>query len=440
MKVTLKFWSQWKLSPAIPLLLVVAINVAWFFLFVQIGPIVGAETGTDGYKEISENLVRGHGFIFSQGMRSTMMLGYMKREPIYPLFLAVILRLTGTLSPAVLCLFHTALSLLSCCLIYHLGEKIFGASTGRFACFIYALHPISFWYSTRFASEVVTVPAVLLCLLVIERFFVEPTRIKAAQVGLSIGIAILIKSACVTLLPVTLCFAFLKWRTKLHQFLAYAFIIVFFYASIHSLWIIRNYLISSETVPFTTMSGIVFFLGNEIVEQFDVKKPTAGFEADKVADALYHSVQDEIATREPHISLPRLEAKTDKQLIVMARQFVLEKPLFVVRKLLSGLSFIWFLSTTTAKSWGWMMFQMPLIALAVMGLCRQRHWDFSKRFLLCVVVVYSVPYTLLSPMARYSMPIVPIVMLFSSSGLVSFLQSDTNQGRDERQMKVSTGQ
>jgi hypothetical protein len=284
------------------------------------------------------------------------------------------------------------------------------------------------------------VPAVLLCLLVIERFFAEPTRIKAAQVGLSIGVAILIKSACVTLLPVTLCFAFLKWRTKLHQLLSYAFIMVFFYASIHSLWIIRNYLISSEIVPFTTMSGIVFFLGNEIVEQFDVKKPTAGFKPDEAANALYNSVQDEIATREPYISLPRLEAKTDKQLIVMARQFVLEKPLFVVRKLLSGLYFIWFLSTTTAKSWGWMMFQMPLIALAVMGLCRQRHWDFSKRFLLCVVVVYSVPSTLLSPMARYSMPIVPIVILFSSSGLVSFLQSDANQGRDERQMKVSTGQ
>ncbi len=426
-KVTLKFWSQWKQSPAIPLLLIVAINIASFFLFAKVGAIVGAETGTDGYKEIAENLVRGHGFIFSQDMRSTIMLGYMKREPVYPLFLAVILRLTGTLSPAVLCLFQTSLSLISCCLIYCLGKKIFGASTGRLASFIYALHPISFWYSTRFASEIVTVPAMLLCLLLIEKFFAEPTRMKAAQMGLSVGIATLTKSACVTLLPVILCFALLKWRTKLHHLLSYACIIVVFYASIHSLWLIRNYSVAGEIIPFTTISGVAFFLGNEIVERFDVKKQTAGDEPDKAAAALYSSVQDEIAARVPHISLPRLEAQTDKQLIAMARQLILQKPLFVVRKLLAGMCFIWFLSDTTAKSWGWMMFQMPLVVLAAMGLCRQRHWDFSQHCLLCVVVAYIVPYTLLSPLARYSMPIIPIVILFSSYTLVSIVQSDANR-------------
>src|SRR2546428_3126635 len=149
-KITRKFRSQWKQSPAIPMLFIVAINVAWFFLFAKVGPIVGAEPGTDGYKEIAENLVRGHGFIFSQNMRSTIEFGYMKREPIYPLLLSVILRLTGTLSPAVLGLFQTSLSLISCYLVYRLGEKIFGASTGRLASFIYALHPISFWYSPQF--------------------------------------------------------------------------------------------------------------------------------------------------------------------------------------------------------------------------------------------------------------------------------------------------
>src|SRR5712691_6437932 len=128
-KITLKFRSQWQQSLALPLLLIVAINITWFFLFPKVGPIVGAETGTDGYKEIAANLVRGHGFIFSPGMRSTIEFGYMKREPIYPLLLSLALRLTGTLSPAVLCLFQTSLSLISCSLIYCLGEKIFGAST-----------------------------------------------------------------------------------------------------------------------------------------------------------------------------------------------------------------------------------------------------------------------------------------------------------------------
>jgi 4-amino-4-deoxy-L-arabinose transferase-like glycosyltransferase len=428
MTITLKFWSQWKQSPAIPVLLILAINIAWFFLYAKVGAAVGAEMGSDGYKEIAENLVRGRGFTYSQSMRSRIELGYMKREPVYPLFLSVILRLTGTLSPGALCLFQTSLALISCCLIYRLGEKIFGASTGSLASFIYALHPISFWYSTQFASEIIAVPAMLLCLLLIERFFAEPTRMKAAQVGLSVGIATLTKSACVILLPVILFFALLKWRTKLHRLLSYAFIIVLFYASIHSLWLIRNYSISGEIVPFTTNSGGIFFYGNEVVEQFDVKKLTAEEdEADNAAQALYRAVQDEIAARVPHMSLPRLEAQTNQQLSAMARQFVVEKPLFAVRKFLSGMCFIWFLSSTTAKTLGWMMFQMPLLALAVMGLCRQRQWDFSQRFLLCVVVVYIVPYALLLALARYGMPIIPIMILFASYGLVSFLKLDAHR-------------
>jgi len=419
MKVILKFWSQLKQSPATLLLLIVAINIAWFFLFPQVGATVGVQTGTDGYKEIAENLVRGNGFIFSQGMRSTAMLGYMKREPIYPLFLSIILRFTGTLSPAVLGLFQTSLSLISCCLVYCLGKQVFSASTGGLASFIYALHPISFWYSTRFASEIFAVPTMLLCLLLTAKLFAEPTRTKAVQVGLSIAIATLTKSASVILLPVILFFVLLKWRTKLHQLISYVALIVFFYASLHSLWLLRNYSISGEFVPFTTISGVAFFLGNNIVEQFDIKMLTAGDEPDNKAFALYNSVQNAIVAKQPRIPLPRLEAQTDKQLITMARQFVMEKPLFMVYKFFAGMYYIWFLSNTTAKSWGWMIFQIPLVAFAVMGFCRQHHWgDFSKPFLLCVVVAYIVPYTLLSPLARYGMPIIPIVILFSSYALV----------------------
>src|SRR5262249_34895180 len=82
---------------------------------------------------------------------------------------------------------------------------------------------------------------------------------------------------------------------------------------------------------------------------------------------------------------------------------------------------------TTAKSWGWMAFQIPLVAFGVMGLCRQRHMDFNMKLLLCVVVLYLVPYTLLNAYARYSMPIIPIVILISSYGLITFIRPDADR-------------
>jgi 4-amino-4-deoxy-L-arabinose transferase-like glycosyltransferase len=354
-------------------------------------------------------------------MRSSMMLGYMKREPAYVLWLSAILKLTGTLSPPVLCLFQTALSLLSCLLLYRHGVQIFDVWTGRVASLIYAVHPISFWYSNRFASEVLTVPVVLLCLLAVVRFFSSPTRTRAAQLGLSLGFAVLTKSACVVLLPVVLGFGLVKWRRQLRSFLFHAAFILIFYACIHSLWVIRNYLLCGEIVPFTTMAGAQFFVGNETVTAFDRRRHTAGEWPDQATDALYLAVQSEIAAGAPQMSLPRLEAETDRQLVVMARRQIRQKPSFIARKCLSGLYFIWFLSNTSAKSFGWLLFQGPLVAIAVIGRCRKRDWDPNHRLLLCIVLAYIAPYTFLLALARYAMPIMPIVFLFASDAVVSGL-------------------
>jgi hypothetical protein len=124
----------------------------------------------------------------------------------------------------------------------------------------------------------------------------------------------------------------------------------------------------------------------------------------------------------PGISLPALEARTDKELSARARQFVLQRPIFMARKIIAGMYFIWFLSSTPEKSWGWMVIQMPLLGLALFGLFRCRR-NLFRTFLLCVVVTYVVPYAFLLALARYSMPIMPIVILFAGYGLVSLLQS-----------------
>src|SRR6476659_5008970 len=82
---------------ALPLLLVAVVNVAGFLFLSRVNGLVGAELGTDGYMEIAENLVAGHGFVATPGVRSIIELGYMKREPLYPLSLAIVLHGTGAL-------------------------------------------------------------------------------------------------------------------------------------------------------------------------------------------------------------------------------------------------------------------------------------------------------------------------------------------------------
>ena len=403
--------------PLLPVILVLAINAISFSTFDRIGGSVGAETGTDGYREIAENLLDGNGFIYAPGRPSTMMYGYMKREPLYPLFLSAILALTGTLNPAVLGLFQSLLCALSCYLLFRLGSRVFDERTGTLASYLYALHPVSFWYTTRFASEMVAVPILLLCLLVIERFFREFHWSNALAVGLSIGIAALTKSAYVALLPLVLLFVVVRARREISRVVAPVLIVFLSFAGVHSIWLLRNFAISGKVVPFTTMNGVTFFLGNRIVERFELKTQTAGTEPDRWANALYGSVQADIAARRPDMPLPRLEAETDQELRAMGTKLVLSNPSFILRKVLAGIVFIWFLSDTTAKSLGWAAFQVPLFVLVVGGIYRQRPWSPPAQFLLIFAVVFLLAYASVSPLAGYSSPIMPVLMLFGSGGL-----------------------
>jgi 4-amino-4-deoxy-L-arabinose transferase-like glycosyltransferase len=403
-------------------ILVVVINAVFFFAFARVGGFVGAETGTDGYKEIAENLLQGNGLIFAPGQPSTMMLGYMKREPVYPLFLSAILALTGNLNPAVLSFFQTLLCALSCYLLLRLGTQVFDERTGRLGSYIYALHPVSFWYTSRFASEVVAIPVLLLCLLVIERFFREINWSNALAVGLSLGFAALTKSAYAVLLPLVLLFLVVRaWRSA-SRFLTAAVIVILSFASVHSLWLMRNFTISGEVVPFTTMNGVAFFLGNRIIERFDVNALTAETEPDRWANALYGSVQADIAARQPDLSLPRLEAETDKKLKAMGSELVWSRPSFIVLKVLAGSVLIWFLSDTTAKSLGWAAFQLPLLVMAIVGISRRPQWSLVSQFLLTFAIVFLLAYVMVSPLARYSSPVMPVLMLFGSGGLMIALE------------------
>src|SRR5262245_40871303 len=111
----------------VPFIFIVAINATSLVVFPRVGMSVGAGFGTDGYKELAESIVSGGGFVTWSGRPSTMMYGSMKREPLYPLWLAGILGVTGSLSPLVLCCFQTVLALVSCWLLYRLGARMFNA-------------------------------------------------------------------------------------------------------------------------------------------------------------------------------------------------------------------------------------------------------------------------------------------------------------------------
>jgi 4-amino-4-deoxy-L-arabinose transferase-like glycosyltransferase len=418
---------NWLRSTEFPLpafCLIVVINAAMFAIFPQVGGAVGAETGTDGYKEIAENLVQGRGFIFAAGMRSAGMVGYMKREPIYPLFLAGILRITGTLNPLVLCIFQTALCLFSCWLIYRVGRYIFDSATATVAAYLYALHPVSFWYSGRFASEMVAVPISLLTLLAAVKFLDSPSGATAGRIGLMVGVAALAKSAYAVALPLVLVFALIRERAHVRRIVPLIGLAIICYAGVHSLWLLRNYRLAGEIVPFTTMNGFSFFVGNKIFDEFDRTKQTAGFEPDQSADVLYRSVQAEIETANPGLSMPQLEARTDARLIEMARRLAVASPWYVIKKVSAGAIWIWYLSDTTAKSFGWMVFQLPLLLLAIVSLYREDQWTLSKAFLVTFALAYVLSYAAVSPLARYGMVIIPVVMLFASHGLANWLKSN----------------
>ncbi len=113
----------------------------WFFL-------PHAHPGGD-YYHLAANLLKGHGLTMSSSppyIPSTI------RGPLYPLFIALIVKIFGD-QPNIVFIMQALLSVFNCLLTFLLGRYLFNQKVGFWAGLIYALHPYPGLWDVVYAPE-----------------------------------------------------------------------------------------------------------------------------------------------------------------------------------------------------------------------------------------------------------------------------------------------
>jgi 4-amino-4-deoxy-L-arabinose transferase-like glycosyltransferase len=186
--------------------------------------------------------------------------------PVYPYLLAGIFKLFGVYTDAsslVTLTLQSLLSALTCLAVFRLGEKSFSRTVGNIAGWVFAFNPLAIYVSVEWAWETALSTLLATLVLLAAVHLDGETRLKPwLGFGLLCGFTALTNPAIVAVLPFL--WVWLWYRLRRQEappipLLASAALI--FLLSV-SPWIIRNYIVFHQFIPFRSNFGLELRMGN----------------------------------------------------------------------------------------------------------------------------------------------------------------------------------
>jgi len=198
------------------------------------------------YLEIATNFLAGKGFVTDGGSVAT-------RTPLYPLFLAAVIKFFGRNYLAVR-LFQALLGAFLPLLVYFLAKTYFRENEARFAGAVAAIYPFFIFYTGLLLSETLFLSLFLLALFLLRRAFQKGNVSLALSGGLVMGLASLVRPSAFLFLPFAVPFWLLFARKKLRAAKSVAVALLAFFIILFP-WALRNRLLTGHFVWTTLESG-----------------------------------------------------------------------------------------------------------------------------------------------------------------------------------------
>lgn len=325
--------------------------------------------------------------------------------PVYTYILAGVFKIFGVYSPVsawVILAFNSVLASLTCATIYQIAKKIYSESVAVGAAWTWAVFPYLIYWPVRVIYDTSFSTFLLSLALLITLYLADtPTNRLWAAFGLLWGVIVLTNPSLVTLMPC--CLLWLLWTSaERTRVLVRATICVFITALVVSPWIVRNYRVFGKFM----------------------------FVRDNFPMELYQSNNNESEgfwTREEHPANDRRAMQKFQELGELrfmtergqqARQFIREhRERFLVFTLKRAMYF-WISPPQAAIVGGYdlvvsrHMNYFLEAAFAFAGLWLTFYRRKPEAYLLaCFLLVYPLPYYIVSPYARYKHLIEPEMLV-----------------------------
>jgi 4-amino-4-deoxy-L-arabinose transferase-like glycosyltransferase len=336
---------------------------------------------------------------------------------LYPELISLVYRLGGNDSAVVLlqCVLHTG----TCLLAFSLGRHLYNSRTALLAGLFCALHPMLLRYVPDLHMETVLTFVCMLTVWLTVRFYDQPTLVNGVLLGVVGMTAVLTKGVILPFLGmfglISLVMALRRGSTKgvisaLAMFVTMALLL--------APWTYRNYQVTDGRFVLLTPGASDSFLRGYIFTRWEfatLQKPPYT-DAENESNAWFRKIaSDAGAVWEAD------EVVDEVNNARVAKQMITTHPLATVRKVFVGLFTFWYEMTTLKNSLVPAALAVIGWALAVVGL-RRAHREGRPSWLIWLpILVMNVFVALLIPLGRYSVPILPCLMILAAFGVDTLL-------------------
>lgn len=262
----------------------ILVSSIYLLVFKDVGPAQHRIPDTDyltTYKPIAEDILNGNIF---EGIDTSGRITEV--PPGYPLILSIIFwisNLSGINEFDLIVLFNIIVSALSACLVFKIGNHIFGRKIGLISALLWMSYPFNLWFIKNPNTEV---PFIFLLYLGIYLYLIVLDRISFKNIfitGIIIGFASLVRPISILLFfPFILLVFLIKTIPQKYKYFIAVILIVGNILAILP-WEVYAFFKIKEIIPLSTLGtiaineGLTFALqsgegGNEVVVPSDVRE------------------------------------------------------------------------------------------------------------------------------------------------------------------------
>lgn len=356
----------------------------------------------DGFDELAWNFIQGNGYVFQPGQTPAV-----QRPPGYPFFLMAIYFIFGK-EVWIVQIIQSLLGGLTSLLLYFLGKRIFNERVGIIAAFFFAIYLHSFLYTARLFTEPLYILLMIVFMLYFLKLFERLDLKTSFIVGILLAILTLIKANSL-LLPLFLFPPLLLtfWHQKGKVVKNFSILLIAMVLLIGP-WTFRNYMVTKHFIPVATLGGQVFYVGNMAIKNDQGKWMTAA--------------NDEVQF---HLNLESLriakefginnEAERDKFLYKITLNWIYEHPWLFVKGLVAKFFYFWYLAPSskmgTIVS---LLIHLSFLILSGIGFVLAIRKGVNILIFVLVILYFNLLYALFWAQARYSVPVMPFIMIFAA--------------------------
>jgi 4-amino-4-deoxy-L-arabinose transferase-like glycosyltransferase len=361
------------------------------FILVVVFPdlIPEPEDKLERYDPIALSLLEGKGF--SLGDRSTAYAA-----PVYPAFLSVVYFLFGY-SRTMLRVFLSLIEAGNCLLVYAIAKNFFAGRIPILAGVTLAFHPSFIALVFTGTSESLFVFLHTLFVYVLCFAFHKQTVRSFLLSGILLGVATLCRAVAL-LLPAFILPVFFVSDHKNHSrsFFHYTIFILAFAFTLFP-WIVRNYLVFDRFVPVQSSGGVHFYWAT----------PGKRGSGDGMTERERTATMDEIGKDEYYYSraFERIRKAPAAFFEGMGRRFLQ----------------MWYKTHSGTHDATLLFLNGGLLFLATVGIAMIRSRWKELSLLWCVIAYYIILHMFLIALARYLLPVVPILTIFAMIPINDFL-------------------